>query len=89
MTGAIAATTVDVLANDALLDGATPTVLLQDDTGYSTHVEILAEGNWTVNANQVTFTPSADFAGGTVSMEYQLSDGLGHTDTASINIDLI
>lgn len=30
MTGAIAATTVDVLANDALLDGATPTVLLQD-----------------------------------------------------------
>jgi len=90
MTGSITdPVTINVLENDTLLDGAMPIVLLQDGSGYSTHVERIDEGSWTVNTNQVTFTPSANFSGGSVWIEYQLSDGLGHFDTASINIDLI
>ena len=81
--------TVDVLENDTLLDDATPNVLLYDGSNYSTDVEIIGEGNWTVNNNQVTFTPSTDFTGGSVYIDYQLTDGLGHSDTAGINIDLI
>jgi len=84
----IETTTVDVLANDTLLDGSTPTVLIGIAGEYSTEAGDLWEnGTWTVVNNQVTFTPNVDFTGGTAEIEYQLSDGLGHSQTTFIHID--
>jgi len=83
-------TTVDVLANDAITDDSTGTILLQQWNGntyeFVTSVDE-SEGTWTIVNNQVLFTPNADFNGGEVYLNYQLSDDSEHTDTALINID--
>ena len=83
--------TVDVMANDTLQDGETGTVLLQNwgmnGEEYVTQVE-RSEGNWTVDGNnQVTFTPSANWGGGNVGIQYQLSDTSGHVTTSGISIE--
>ena len=87
----IGSTTVDVLANDTITDGSLGTVLLENyginGLEYNTSVSRY-EGTWTVDVNnQVVFTPSINFLGGTVYTNYQLSDASGHTHTAGINIE--
>jgi hypothetical protein len=86
----ITETTVDVLANDTITDGSLGTVLLENyginGVEYLTTVETF-DGNWTVVAGQVIFTPSVNFSGGWVNMTYQLSDASGHTQTTWISIE--
>jgi len=85
---------LDVLGNDDLGDGVTtPTVMLanynngQPEPNWIETV-ILNEGSWSVEANQsVKFTPSANFSGRYVHMEYRLSDGVGHFSKAGIQIE--
>jgi hypothetical protein len=82
-------TTIDVLANDTLIDDATPTVLLshygENGQEYVTSIEN-NDGNWTVIDNQIIFTPSSNCGGGRLYRSYQLSDQYGHKDISSIEI---
>ena len=70
------ATTVTVLSNDTDVDGDTLTVsaVTQGTNGSVTHT-----------ANDVTYTPAADFNGAD-SFTYTISDGNGESDTATVNV---
>ena len=85
----IAPQTVSVLANDTVPDGTTPTVLLQyyGNNGQTLDTEAnTVNGTWSVSGGDVTFTPNSDFVGGSVWMEYQISDQNGYKSIASIEI---
>lgn len=69
--------TIDVLANDSDPDGDPLTV---DSTSQPMH------GSVTINEdNTITYTPDLAFIGSD-SFDYQISDGIGQTDAASVFI---
>lgn len=70
------AVTIDVLANDADLDGDALTISID---GPPSH------GTATVNSGKVVYTPQADFTG-TDSLTYVIVDGKGGTATATVTI---
>ena len=84
--GDIASTTagtpvvINVLGNDADVDGDALTV---------TAVTAPTNGTAVINAdNTVTYTSTADFAGGLVTFDYTVSDGNGGTDTATVAVNV-
>ena len=79
--------TIDVLANDTITDGSSGTILFQNWEGEFVTSFVDNSGVWTIDNNQVLFTPNTDFNGGLTNITYQLSDESGHVDTASINIE--
>jgi len=68
--------TIRVLDNDHDVDGHT---LAVDSVGPA------GNGSVANNGNDVTYTPSANFAG-TDSFDYTISDGNGSTDTATVTV---
>ena len=66
---------IDPTDNDTDPDGDTITIA---------SITQPAHGTATLNGNTITYTPSASYAG-TDSLTYTISDGHGHTDTATIN----
>ena len=72
------AATIDVLANDS--DGDTP-----PDALTITGVTQGANGSVTNSATDVTYTPNAGFTG-TDSFTYDISDGFGGSDTATVTM---
>ncbi|WAC66827.1 LPXTG cell wall anchor domain-containing protein [Agrococcus sp. SL85] len=86
------AVTVDVLANDggdldpasvAIIDPATGEPLAAGQ-----ELVVPGEGTWTVDpaTGAITFTPEAGFEGDPTPIEYQVSDGSGDTDRATVTV---
>jgi hypothetical protein len=74
-----AAITIDVVANDTDVDGDALTI---------TSVGAAANGTVTDNGDgTVTYTPDANF-NGTDSFTYEVSDGKGGTDSATVTVDV-
>jgi len=72
--------TAQLLANDTDADG---------DTLAVSGVSNAAGGSVDLTAGVVTFTPNADLCGdGEGSFEYDISDGNGGSDSASVTVDL-
>ncbi len=69
---------VQVLANDTDVDGDTLTVV--SASGAS-------EGTVEIQNNQILYTPNTDFLG-TDSFTYDVSDGNGGTNTATVNVNI-
>ncbi|MEM1255078.1 MAG: tandem-95 repeat protein [Cyanobacteria bacterium P01_H01_bin.21] len=67
---------VQVIANDTDVDGDTLTV---------TSVGAATDGTTSVSNNQILYTPNADFVG-TDSFTYEINDGKGGTNTATVNV---
>ena len=74
------ATTIDVLANDSDADGDALTVTITTDPSEGT-AEVETDG-------QITYTPAADF-NGTDSFAYEISDGKGGLDTATVALTIV
>ena len=72
--------TVNVLENDTYPSGATITVTLDNNYGPQS-------GVWSVNGQNVIFTPDANFGGGQVYTQYTITDQNGRSASAGINID--
>ncbi|WP_235848039.1 Ig-like domain-containing protein [Mycolicibacterium holsaticum] len=70
------ATVIDVLGNDADLDGDDLSVIA---------VGSAANGTATLTDGVITYTPNADFYG-TDSFSYTISDGMGGTATATVTV---
>ena len=86
--------TVDVLANDNWGEGIDPIVMLQNYDEYGNPLSftldpvVLHDGTWNIEDNQsVTFTPNENFNSRYAQIEYQLSDGDGHTSQTWISIE--
>lgn len=74
------AVTISVLGNDSDVDGDALTV-----TAASTP----ANGSTTINGdNTITYTPATGFTGSD-SFTYDISDGNGGTDTATVNVNVL
>jgi hypothetical protein len=72
--------TAQVLANDTDPDG---------DTLSVTGVSNVTGGNADLSGGVVTFTPTADLCGdATGSFDYDMSDGNGGSDSASVTVDI-
>jgi hypothetical protein len=73
--------TLDLLTNDSDADGDTPAISgVSNETG----------GTVDLTAGVVTFTPAANLCGnGEGSFDYDISDGNGGTDGASVTVDII
>ena len=72
--------TAQVLANDTDPDG---------DTLSVTGVSNVTGGNANLSGGVVTFTPTADLCGdATGSFDYDMSDGHGGSDSASVTVDI-
>ena len=86
----IESVTIDVRENDEYnrSDIPDPQIqLISMELGWDTNITT-EQGEWIVEDNQsVTFTPSAEFGGGDVFMEYMISDDDNHSSTSSISID--
>ena len=54
---------------------------------YVTAYTSEGQGNWTVNGNDVEFTPFSTFPGGTVTMEYRITDDENNTAESWIQIE--
>ncbi len=84
--------TVNVLANDIIENNESVTLYLlnkyadKNETPYATSYQT-DEGEWRVENNQVIFTPSENFNGGTVYATYILVDDNNHSDYAEIRIN--
>ncbi len=76
-----AATTIDVLANDALDPqvGGTLTITTLGTTDKGGTVSI------TQNGTRISYTPAANFQG-TEKFTYTITDGLGHNATATVSM---
>ena len=88
---AVEAVTMDVLANDIIGEGVTPSVLLQNYTNdgqveYLTQVDQY-EGTWIVVDGNVTFTPNENFNDRYAHIEYRLLDEEGHISQSGITIE--
>jgi hypothetical protein len=84
-------TIVNVSENSIIIDGSEGTVLLKyyDENAtirYGTEYESYY-GNFLIVDNDIQFTPNNNFEGGSVYMDYQLSDDNGHTSEAWISIE--
>lgn len=73
---AVVITTATVLANDTDVDG---------DTLSVTSVQGATHGSVSINAGNITFTPTALYSG-PASFTYTISDGHGGTATGTVNI---
>jgi hypothetical protein len=86
--------TIDVLANDTVIDGSTVTVEIEtgwdrenDRETFGTQRET-SDGNWSVDGEgNVIFEPNSDFNGGSVYIDYRITDDNGHESQAWISID--
>ena len=67
---------IDVLANDSIPDGGTPTI-----SGTSSP----AHGSIAIIGTAITYTPQKDFSGSD-SFTYSIVDGDGLTDTATVEV---
>ena len=83
--------TVQVLSNDTIPTGSTPTVLLRWYGQYGPETGTTFEtydGNWSVSAgNTITFLPNDNFGGGDTWVEYIISDQNGYISVADIDIE--
>jgi len=70
--------TIDVIANDTDADNSDTLSLLNIITDP-------AHGTVVIAGNEVTYTPDSNFEG-VDQFTYTVSDGQGHTDTATVNI---
>jgi hypothetical protein len=81
--------TYDVLNNDNIGTGITPSVLLVDYNNGQSYTTSLTDnlGSWTVDGNnQITFTPNSEFSGGDAHIEYVVTDGDGHYSQTGFTI---
>jgi len=73
-------TNYDVRTNDIVIDA--PAIVDLDQWSITTN-----DGNWSVEADKtLTFTPSASFGGGNISIEYTITDTQNRHDRANIII---
>jgi hypothetical protein len=71
---------INVLGNDFDIDG---------DTLSVTAVTAPTNGTAVINADDtITYTSTADFAGGIVTFDYTVNDGNGGTDNATVAVDV-
>ncbi len=71
--------TINVLGNDSDKDGDTLTITSVQNGQY---------GTTKIVGNQVVYTPNGSGCGKTDSFEYTISDGKGHTTTATVKVDM-
>ena len=89
VTDTIAPITIDVLANDMNSSAITIEIV---NRNYGTGSEEIGtvitthQGLWTANDADVSFEPNSDFAGGSVYIEYQITDQEGHMSRTSIEL---
>ncbi|NER17477.1 PKD domain-containing protein [Spongiivirga citrea] len=88
-------TVLDILANDTLGDGSTPTpadvtVDLDPGTaGVQNTISIPGEGTWTYNPStgELSFAPEPSFTGSPTAITYELTDvDTGLSDTATVTV---
>ena len=71
--------TINVLGNDSDKDGDQLTITSVQNGQY---------GTTKIVGNQVVYTPNGSGCGKTDSFEYTISDGKGHTTTATVKVDM-
>ncbi|HEX3148128.1 MAG TPA: lamin tail domain-containing protein [Gemmataceae bacterium] len=76
---------IDVRANDAWATYSTPALTMAATPGHGTAV-VDNNGTWLDSSDDIIkYTPNAEWHG-TDSFTYQLSDGMGHTSTSTVNL---